>query len=255
MHQQWSYCSLALSRQFEIAGSHTGWVIDAFFFFFFQTGPCWSLFESFHSCGISGMCVPCRWMSLIRRWLSCWDRPHNSMCRLCKVNMIPSLCSDQQGLTLSIWFTCPSGTWFWKLTCPAKIFTCPAIICTKPCKIYEYCWENKYMPWLKNHLPSWARNPKNLCALGQDLHVPGIWACLNVEPWSVCSCYQSIQSIDWLIDDYDSFTNLQVIISDMFQTCRPHCRSGKTSLNNWRASMLGKYVDVKCWILTRWGRD
>ena len=37
-----------------------------------------------------------------------------------------------QGLTLSIWFTCPSRTWFWKFTCPAKIFTCPANICTSP---------------------------------------------------------------------------------------------------------------------------
>ena len=177
------------------------------------------------------MCAPCRWTSLIWRWLSCWDRPPNYMCRLCKVNMIPSLCSDQQGLTLSIWFTCSSGTWLWKLTCPANIFTCPDNICSKPCKTYVYCWENKYMPWLKNHLPSWARSHKSLCALGQDLHAPGIWACLNVEPWSACSCY-------------DSFANLQVIISDMFQTCKPHCRSIKTSMNNWRASMLGKYRKV-----------
>ena len=34
-----------------------------------------------------------------------------------------------QGLTLSIWLTCPSGTWFWKFTCPAKNFMCPANIC------------------------------------------------------------------------------------------------------------------------------
>ena len=40
-----------------------------------------------------------------------------------------------QGLTLSIWFTCPSGTWIWKCTCPAKIFTCPANICTSPVKL------------------------------------------------------------------------------------------------------------------------
>ena len=40
-----------------------------------------------------------------------------------------------QGLTLSIWFTCPSGTWFWKFTCPAKIFMCPANICTSPVKV------------------------------------------------------------------------------------------------------------------------
>ena len=28
------------------------------------------------------------------------------------------------------------------------------------------------MPRLKNHLPSWARNHKSLCALGQALHAP-----------------------------------------------------------------------------------
>ena len=46
----------------------------------------------------------------------------------------------------------------------------------------EHC-KNKYMPRLKNHLPSWARNHKSLCALGQDLHSPGMRARLNVEPW------------------------------------------------------------------------
>ena len=30
------------------------------------------------------------------------------------------------------------------------------------------------MPRLKNHLPSWARNHKSLCALGQALHAP-LW--------------------------------------------------------------------------------
>ena len=49
--------------------------------------------------------------------------------------------------------------------------------------MYIHCWENKYMPRLKNHLPSRARNHKSLCALGQDLHATGMWACLNVKPW------------------------------------------------------------------------
>ena len=40
-----------------------------------------------------------------------------------------------QGLTLSVWLTCPSGTWFWKFTCPAKICMCPANICTSPVKL------------------------------------------------------------------------------------------------------------------------
>ena len=90
--------------------------------------------------------------------------------------------SLSQGLTLSIWFTCPSGTWFWKFTCPAKIFTYPANICTSPVKAYVHGWENKYMPRLKNHLPSRARNHKSLCALRKDLHAPGMQAHLNVEP-------------------------------------------------------------------------
>ena len=38
------------------------------------------------------------------------------------------------------------------------------------------------MPKLKNHLPSRARNLKSLCALGQDLHAPGMRARLKVEP-------------------------------------------------------------------------
>ena len=38
------------------------------------------------------------------------------------------------------------------------------------------------MSRLKNHLPSWAHNHKSLGALGQDLHAPGMRACLNVEP-------------------------------------------------------------------------
>ena len=35
---------------------------------------------------------------------------------------------------------------------------------------------------LKNHLPSRSRNHKSLCALGQDLHAPGMRAHLSVEP-------------------------------------------------------------------------
>ena len=98
----------------------------------------------------------------------------------------PQCVNRWQGLTLSIWFTCPSGTWFWKWTCPAKIFMCPANICTSPVKLmYAYCWENKYMRWLKNHLPSLAHNQKSLCALGQDLHVPGMRPHLNVKPWLI----------------------------------------------------------------------
>ena len=76
-----------------------------------------------------------------------------------------------QGLTLSIWFTCPSGMWFWKLTCPAKIFTCPGNICTSPVRLMytdgkiSTCPDWKitcpvglvttkvYVPWDKNCMP------------------------------------------------------------------------------------------------------
>ena len=76
-----------------------------------------------------------------------------------------------QALTLSIWFTCPWGTWFWKFTCPAKIFTCLANICTGPVKLMytagkvSTCayWKitcpvghvttNVYVPWDKIYMP------------------------------------------------------------------------------------------------------
>ena len=38
-------------------------------------------------------------------------------------------------------------------------------------------WLNEYMPRLKNHLPSRARNHKSLRALGQYLHAPGMPQC------------------------------------------------------------------------------
>ena len=86
---------------------------------------------------------------------------------VCQNWFIPS----SQGLTLSIWFTCPSGTWFWKFTCPAKIFTCPANICTSPVKLMytagkiSTCPDWKitcplghvttkvYVPWDKIYMP------------------------------------------------------------------------------------------------------
>ena len=69
-----------------------------------------------------------------------------------------------------------------KIYMPCKNFDVPSQYLYKPCKAYVCCWRNKYMPRLKNHLPSWARNHKSLCALGQDLHAPGMRARLNVEP-------------------------------------------------------------------------
>ena len=76
----------------------------------------------------------------------------------------------------------PVGHVVLKIYMPCKNFYVPSQYLYKPCKAYVYCWENKYMPRLKNHLPSWAHNHKSLGALGQDLCAPGMRARLNVEP-------------------------------------------------------------------------
>ena len=79
----------------------------------------------------------------------------------------------------------PIGHVVLKIHMPCKNFHVPSQYLYKPCKAYVYCWENKYMPRLKNHLPSQAHNHKSFCALGQDLLAPGIRGRLNVEPWTV----------------------------------------------------------------------
>ena len=84
-----------------------------------------------------------------------------------------------QGLALSIWFTCPIRHMDLKIDVSCKNFHMPSEYLYKPCKAYVYCWENKYMPWLKNHLPSQARNHKSSDALRKDLHAPGMRTCLN----------------------------------------------------------------------------
>ena len=68
----------------------------------------------------------------------------------------------------------PIGHVVLKADMPCKTFHVPSLYLYKTCKAYVYWWENKYMPWLKNHLPSQARNHKSLCALGQDLYAPGM---------------------------------------------------------------------------------
>ena len=40
-----------------------------------------------------------------------------------------------------------------KIYVPCKKFHVPSQYLYKPCKAYVYCWENKPMPSLKNHLP------------------------------------------------------------------------------------------------------
>ena len=96
--------------------------------------------------------------------------------------------SHLQGLTLIIWFTCPSGKWFQKFTCPAKILTCPSNFCTSPVKLM-------YTAEKISTCPDW----KITCPVGQvttKVYVP--WdkiympqARLNVEPWFIfdrCHC-------------------------------------------------------------------
>ena len=77
----------------------------------------------------------------------------------------------------------PIGHKVLKIDVPRKNFHMPSQYLCKPCKAYVYCWENNDMPWLKNHLPIRARNHKSLCALGHELHAPGMRARLNVKPW------------------------------------------------------------------------
>ena len=86
-----------------------------------------------------------------------------------------------EGLTLNIWFTCPSGMWFGKLMCPVKILTSPANMCASPVKLMyttgkiSTCSDLKITSQLE-------MNHKSLCALGQDIHAPGMRARLNVKP-------------------------------------------------------------------------
>ena len=58
-----------------------------------------------------------------------------------------------QSLTLSIWLTCPSCTWFWKFTRPANIFTCPANICTSPVKLMYTAGKISTCPYWKITCP------------------------------------------------------------------------------------------------------
>ena len=88
----------------------------------------------------------------------------------------------QTGLDIKYLVYVPIGHVVLKIYVPCKNFHLPSQYLYKPCKVYVHCWENKYMPRLKNHLPSRARNHKSLCALRQDLHAPGMRARLNVEP-------------------------------------------------------------------------
>ena len=91
--------------------------------------------------------------------------------------------SAPSGLDIKHLVYMPIGHVVLKIYVPCKSFHLPSQYLYKPCKAYVHGWENKYMPRLKNHLPSRARNHKSLCALRQDPHAPGMRARLNVEPW------------------------------------------------------------------------
>ena len=97
------------------------------------------------------------------------------------------------GLDIKHLIYMPIGHVVLKIDMPGKYFHVPSQYLYKPCKAYVYWWENKYMSWLKIHLASRARNHKSLCALGQDLHAPGMRARLNVEPWHILSFVLQIQ--------------------------------------------------------------
>ena len=92
-------------------------------------------------------------------------------------------CHWLTGLNIKHLVYVPVGHMVLKIYVPWKIFHMPSQYLYKPFKAYVHSWGSKYMPSLKNHFPSRARSDKNLRALGQDLHAPGMRARLNVKPW------------------------------------------------------------------------
>ena len=114
--------------------------------------------------------------------------PLNFYDALAKLGLISfsSSIAHRSGLDIKHLVYMPVGHMVLKIYVPCKNFHVPSQYLYKPCKAYSYCWENKYMPRLKYHLPSWARNHKILCALGQDVHALGMRAPLNVEPCHRC---------------------------------------------------------------------
>ena len=99
------------------------------------------------------------------------------------------------GLNIKHLVYMPVGHMVLKIYVPCKNFHVPSQYLYKPCKAYAYCWENKYMPRLKNHLPSRARNHKILCALGQDLHARACGHPLMSSPANLLFCIFSLKMI------------------------------------------------------------
>ena len=113
-----------------------------------------------------------------------WVRSQANVCLrgVCKLGTLIFFFFNISGLDIKHLVYMPVGHMVLKIYVSCKNFHVPSQYLYKPCKAYVYCWENKYMPRLKNHLPSRACNHKILCALGQDLLAPGMRARLNVEP-------------------------------------------------------------------------
>ena len=127
-----------------------------------------------------------------------------------------------RSLTLSIWFTCPSGTWFWRFTCPVKIFTCPANICTSPLKLLYIAgeistccdwkitcpvghittkiyvpWDKIYVPWDKIYMPgacghTFISSPGFVIS-NPPLHSPTITAVMYTISCYIRPCYNCTQ--------------------------------------------------------------
>ena len=95
------------------------------------------------------------------------------------------------GLDIKHLVNLPIGHVVLKIHMPCKNFHMRSQYLYKPCKAYAYRWENKYMPRMKNHLPSRACKLWSLCALGQDLHASGMRSRLNVEPCDIVRLSES----------------------------------------------------------------
>ena len=133
-----------------------------------------------------------------------------------------SIRATKTGLDIKHLVYMPMGQVVLKIYVPCKNFDVPSQYLYKPCKAYVYCWKNKYMPRLKNHLPSRARNHQSLFALGQDLHASGTRAHLNVEPCKITgnSTYSlrltTELHIDGLVQDC---SNSIALATELLQSC------------------------------------
>ena len=133
--------------------------------------------------------------------------------------IMPGVRDVHAGLDIKHLVYMPVGHLALKIYVPCKNFHVPSQYLYKPCKAYVYCWENKYMPRLKNHLPSRARKDQSLCALRQDLHAPGTRARLNVEPWhGNCNTVYRLKTlpVEWLTWHKCHYWKNKILLLDHF---------------------------------------